>query len=500
MAIQESRKVKGLRSIFGKRKKLVDPTSTQADRDDLPLIEAIASGETIGDKELQRSAKDHLWLHFTRHAPYQNIDMTIIERAEGNYLWDTKGRKVFDGLSGLFAVNAGHGRQELADAAAKQIMQLDYMPLWSYAHPKAIELAERLLSYAPAHLTRIFFTTGGGEAVETAWKIAKQYFKLTGKPTKTKVISRMTAYHGTSHGALSITGIAAMKAMFEPLVPSTIRIPNTNWYRAPGNFASEEEFGLWAANRLEEAILFEGADTVAAFFVEPIQNSGGCFTAHPTYFKRVREICDKYDVLLVADETITGYGRTGEMFASIRYDFEPDMMVTAKGITSAAQPLGALFLREKYFEPFKKDQVIFPHGYTFAAHPVACAVALANLDIFDDERLVENVRVNSPIFRQTLEKLKDLPIVGDVRGDGYFFAIELVQDKTTKETLTKEQSEKILRGFLNNALYDAGLYCRADDRGDPVIQLAPPLTIGPKEFNEIEQILRSVLVEAWDRL
>ncbi|MEL0316706.1 MAG: aminotransferase class III-fold pyridoxal phosphate-dependent enzyme, partial [Aquiluna sp.] len=336
--------------------------------------------------------------------------------------------------------------------------------------------------------------------VESAWKIAKQYFRMTGKPQKHKVISRMTAYHGTSHGALSITGIPAFKQMFEPLVPSAFRVPNTNYYRAPHEFKSEDEFGIWAANRLEEAILFEGPDTVAAFFVEPIQNAGGCFTAPKSYFKRVREICTKYDVILVADETITGYGRTGEMFGSIRYDIQPDMMVTAKAITSGAQPLGALFLKEKFFEPFKEGTATLAHGYTFGGHPVACAVALANLDIYDREKIVDNVRTNSPVFRKTLEKLYDLPIVGNVRGDGYFFAVELVKDKKTKETLTGVEAEKLLRGFLNTALFDAGLYCRADDRGDPVIQLAPPLTIGPKEFDEIEQILRGVLTEAWKRL
>ncbi|MEY4560285.1 MAG: hypothetical protein RL460_262, partial [Actinomycetota bacterium] len=219
-------KSKGLLGLIGKKK---SKKSDSGSRKDLKLFEAMRDGETYGDRELQRSAKDHLWMHFTRHSPYQTKDMTIITRGEGHYLWDSKGNKVIDGLSGLFAVNAGHGHQELADAAAKQMMELDYMPLWAYAHPRAIELAERLLSYAPKDLNRIFFTTGGGEAVETAWKIAKQYYKLKGKPTKTKVISRMTAYHGTSHGALSITGIAAMKAMFEPLVPSTIRVPNTNW-------------------------------------------------------------------------------------------------------------------------------------------------------------------------------------------------------------------------------------------------------------------------------
>ena len=297
-----------------------------------------------------------------------------------------------------------------------------------------------------------------------------------------------------------VTGIPSMKKMFEPLVPSTFRVPNTNWYRAQDDFKNEEEFAMWAADRVEEMILFEDPDTVAAFFIEPVQNSGGCFTAPKSYFKRVREICDKYDVLIVADETIDAFGRVGEMFASNRYDFQPDMLVCAKGMSSAYAPIGALLVAEKLFEPFKHGTEIFPHGYTFAAHPVACAVALANLDIYDREKLVDNVRTNSPIFRKTLEKLYDLPIVGDVRGDGYFFAIELVKNQETRETFTKEESEKLLRGFLNSAFYEAGLYCRADDRGDPVVQLAPPLTIGPKEFDELEQILRKVLTEAWKRV
>lgn len=491
MAIQAGKQPKTLKKLLGSIKAPGKKTASK-----FPIHDALASGHSVGDPELQASAKQHLWMHFTRHSPYKTNDMTIIEKAEGNYLFDSKGRKVIDGLSGLFAVNIGHGRKELAEAALNQTLQLDYFPLWSYAHPKAIELAERLIAIAPPEMNRIFFTTGGGDAVESAWKIAKQYFKMTGKPLKTKVISRQTAYHGTSHGALSITGIAAFKQMFEPLVPSTFRIPNNNWYRAGSEFKTEDDFALWAANRLEEAILFEGPDTVAAFFVEPIQNAGGCFTAPKSYFKRVREICDRYDVILVADETITGFGRSGEMFGSQRYDIRPDMMITAKAITSGAAPLGALFLKEKFFEPFNEGMATLAHGYTFAAHPVACAVALANLDIYENEKVVDNVRKNSPVFRKTLEKLLDLPIVGDVRGDGYFFAIELVKNKETKQTLTREESERLLRGFLNKALYDAGLYCRADDRGDPVVQIAPPLTMGPKDFDEIEQILRKVLIEA----
>ncbi|MSZ19398.1 MAG: aspartate aminotransferase family protein [Actinobacteria bacterium] len=469
-------------------------------KNSLPLVAARKAGTAITPAMLQKSAKAHLWMHFTRHSTFDTKEMPIIARAEGHHIFDVNGNKYFDGLSGLFSVNAGHGRKRYADAASKQMQELDFFPLWSFAHPRAIELAERLLSYAPENMNRVFFTTGGGEAVETAWKIAKQYFKMTGKPTKHKVISRHVAYHGTSQGALSITGIPAMKKMFEPLVPSTFRIPNTNWYRAPSQFKTEEEFALWAANRAEEMILFEDPDTVAAIYAEPIQNSGGCFTAPPIYWQRLREICDKYDVLLVADETITGYGRAGTMFACEKYGIVPDMMVTAKGITSSYQPLGALLITERLFEPFKTGTNILAHGYTFAAHPVACAVALENLDVFDEEDLVGNVERNSAKFRKTLEKLYDLPIVGNIRGDGYFFAIELVKDKATKQTFSPAEAEKLLRGYLASKMLQEGLYARADDRGNPVIQLAPPLTIGQKEFDELEQMLRRVLTPAMSKI
>ena len=488
--------VAGIKSLIKSTARMIKP----APRVSLPLVAARKAGTKVTPAMLQKSGKAHLWMHFTRHSNFENKDMPIIARAEGHHIFDVNGTKYFDGLSGLFSVNAGHGRKRLADAASQQMQELDFFPLWSFAHPRAIELAERLLSYAPNNLNRVFFTTGGGEAVESAWKIAKQFFKMTGKPTKHKVISRHVAYHGTSQGALSITGIPAMKKMFEPLVPSTFRVPNTNWYRAPSNFKNEEEFALWAANRVEEMILFEDPDTVAAIFAEPIQNSGGCFTAPPIYWKRLREICDKYDVLLVADETITGFGRSGTMFACERYGIVPDMMVLAKAMTSSYQPLGALMITERLFEPFKTGTNILAHGYTFAAHPVACAVALENLDVFDEEDLVGNVARNTAKFRKTLEKLYDLPIVGNVRGDGYFFAIELVKDKATKQSFTPAECEKLLRGYLAGAMLKVGLYARADDRGNPVIQLAPPLTIGPKEFDELEQMLRKVLTPAMSKI
>ncbi|WP_392423789.1 aspartate aminotransferase family protein [Barrientosiimonas humi] len=455
------------------------------------------------------AARDHLWGHFTRQSVYEptetgGLGQTVptIVKGEGAYIWDADGKKYLDGLSGLFVVQAGHGREELAEAAAKQARDLAFFPIWSYAHPPAIDLAERLAGYAPGDLNRVFFTTGGGEAVETAWKLAKQYFKLTGKPAKHKVISRSIAYHGTPQGALSITGLPPLKEMFEPLVPGAFKVPNTNIYRAPSDElrSDAKAFGRWAADRIAEAIEFEGPDTVAAVFLEPVQNAGGCFPPPPGYFERVREICDEYDVLLVSDEVICAFGRIGSMFACDDFGYVPDMITCAKGMTSGYSPIGAMIASDRLFEPFKQGATSFPHGYTFGGHPVSAAVAMANLDIFERETLNDRVHQNAPAFRRTLEKLGDLPIVGDVRGEGYFYGIELVKDKETRETFNDDEAERMLRGFLSKALFDAGLYCRADDRGDPVVQLAPPLICGQAEFDEIERILRGVLTEAWNIL
>lgn len=456
-----------------------------------------------GPDALADKARDHLWMHFTRHSVYYDGSghVPIIVKGDGAYVWDDQGRRYLDGLSGLYTVQVGHGRTELAEAAARQASELAFFPVWSYAHPRAIELAERLAHYAPGDLNRVFFTTSGGEAVESAWKLAKQYFKLTGKPTKHKVISRAVAYHGTPQGALSITGIPGAKVPFEPLVPGSVRVPNTNFYRAPEDYRHDEKaFGRWAADRIAEAIEFEGPDSVAAVFLEPVQNSGGCFTPPPGYLERVREICDRYDVLMVADETITSFGRIGDMFAMTRFRVTPDIITCAKGMTSGYSPLGAMITSDRLFEPFRHGSNTFLHGYTWGGHPVSAAVALANLDIFEREGLNDHVRANEELFRQTLAKLHDLPIVGDVRGLGYFYAVELVKDKVTRETFDDDESERLLRGFLSKALFDAGLYCRADDRGDPIVQLSPPLIVGQPEFDEIEQILRSVLTEAWSIL
>jgi adenosylmethionine-8-amino-7-oxononanoate aminotransferase len=450
---------------------------------------------------LQAAAHRHLWLHFTRMSSYSEGEVPMIVRGSGQYVFDSQGRRYLDGLSGLFVTQIGHGRREVAEAGARQASELAYFPLWSYAHPRAVELAERLAALAPGNLNRVFFTTSGSEAVESAWKLAKQYFKTIGQPGRYKVLSRDIAYHGTSMGALAITGLPDIKHPFEPMVPGGVRVPNTNFYRAPGFVAEDRAaFGRWAADEIERAILREGPESVAAVYLEPVQNSGGCFPPPPGYFSRVREICDRHGVLLVSDEVICAFGRLGYYFGCQRYGYQPDIITFAKGVTSGYAPLGGMMVSDTIMEPFVASTATFLHGVTFAGHPVSAAVALANLDVFEKEDLLGNVRSNEGAFRATLEKLNDLPIVGDVRGDGYFYGIELVKDKATRETFSDEESEQLLRGFLSPALFDAGLICRADDRGDPVIQLAPPLTCTQEHFDEIEQILRDVLSRAWSQI
>jgi adenosylmethionine-8-amino-7-oxononanoate aminotransferase len=456
--------------------------------------------ETLGSVTLATMTEptNHLWLHFARHGP--DITPPIITRGEGVTIFDDRGKSYLDGLSGLFTVQVGHGRTELAEVAGRQASTLAFFPLWGYATPTAIELAERLVHYTPGDLDRVFFTTGGTEAVETAWKVAKQYFKLTGKPGKHKVISRSVAYHGTTQGALAITGLPRYKAPFEPVTPGGFRVPNTNFYRAPQTFATDAKaFGQWAADRIAEAIEFEGPDTVAAVFLEPVQNAGGSIPAPPGYFERVREICDEYDVLLVSDEVICAFGRIGSMFACDDFGYVPDMITCAKGMTSGYSPIGAMIASERLFEPFNDGSTMFPHGYTFGGHPVSAAVGLANLDIFEREGLNDHVKAHAPGFRATLEKLYDLPIVGDVRGEGFFYGIELVKDQATKQTFSEEERRPLLAG-VGSALFEAGLYCRTDDRGDSVIQLAPPLISSQAEFDTIEAILRNVLTDIGGRL
>ena len=446
---------------------------------------------------LQDKARRHLWMHFTRMGAYDDEhEIPIIVRGEGSYVYDEGGRRYLDGLSALFCVNAGHGRAEIGEAAGAQAKELGFYTNWSYAHPRAIELAERIANLAPGDLNRVFFTSGGSEAVESAWKLARQFHKLNGDPLKTKIIARDTAYHGTTFGALSITGITPLRTVFEPLVPGAFHAPNTNSYRWP-----EDRDPLWAANQIEQMIEFQGPETVAAVILEPVQNSGGCFVPQDGYWQRVREICDKHNVLLIADEVICSWGRLGHYFGVERFNVVPDMITTAKGLTSSYVPMGGVIVSDRVAEPFMQDKKNFTHGITFGGHPVAAAAALANLDIFEREDLCGHVREKEPEFRGMLDKLhEELPIVGDVRGAGYFHALELVKDKETKESFSDEEGEQLLRGFMSGELYKRGLICRADDRGDPVVQLAPPLIADSEQFEEIHDVLHAVLGKAWERV
>jgi adenosylmethionine-8-amino-7-oxononanoate aminotransferase len=446
-------------------------------------------------RDLQELAKQHLWMHFTRMGSFAEHEVPIIVRGEGCYVYDQHGKRYLDGLSALYCVNIGHGRSELGEAAARQARDLGFYTNWSYAHPPSIELAARIAALAPGDLNRVFFVSGGSEAVESAWKLAKSYHAATGEPRKHKLVSRHLAYHGTSMGALTATGLPPLREPFEPLTPGGCHAPNTNSYRW-----AEDRHELWAADAIEEAILFEGPHTVAAVILEPVQNGGGCFVPQEGYFQRVREICDRHNVLLISDEVICAWGRLGHMFGCERFGYAPDMVTTAKGITSAYAPMGAVITSDRVAEPFLHGNETFVHGFTFGGHPMACATAMANIDVLEREGLCRQVLDREGEFRTMLESLRDLPIVGDVRGAGYFHAIELVKDKETKETFSHEEAEVLLRGFLSGELYRRGLICRTDDRGDPIVQLSPPLIAGKVQFEEIEAILRPTLTEAWERI
>ena len=435
----------------------------------------------------------NLLLHFSKSGL---DDLLVLERGEGPYVFDTDGRRYIDALSSLFCAQIGYSHgEEMAAAASRQLTTLAFNTNWGTATPVAIELAERLADVAPGDLNRVFFTSGGSEAVESALKLVRQYHKLTGSPNKTKVIAREIAYHGATLGALTATGITPMRAPFEPFTPGGCHVPNTNLYRLAPGYGVEN-----LAESIAQRIEFEGPETVAAVILEPVQNAGGCFTPPDGYFQRVREICDEYDVLMISDEVICSWGRLGYYFGAERYGYVPDIITTAKGITSAYAPMGAVIASDRVFEPFAEGRTSFLHGITFGGHPIAAAVAMANLDVFENEGLLEHVRENEGHLRAMLESLRDIEIVGDVRGAGYFHAIELVPDRDTKHHFTREQSETLIRGYLSEEMFRRGLICRADDRGDPVIQFSPPLIAGPEQFEEIEAVLRPVLEEATRRM
>jgi adenosylmethionine-8-amino-7-oxononanoate aminotransferase len=477
--------------------------------------------------DLQRAARDHLWLHFTRMSAYEGADVPIIVRGDGCYLEDMNGKRYLDALAGLFSVNIGYGYgEEMGEAAAAQMRELPFYTNWSYAHPRAIELASEVASLTPGDLNRLFFVSGGSEAVESAWKLARQYYSARGEqriraaiaPTggepatrvdeargapipgrRWKAISRHIAYHGTTMGALSINGIPAIRAPFEPLVPEVLHVRNTNRFHRPSE-ETEAEFTALLLDELEQTIEAAGPETVCMVIMEPVQNAGGAFTPPEGYWRGVRQLCDRYEILLCADEVITGFGRLGAWFGSEKYDIRPDLITIAKGLSSSYAAIGAVVASDRVMEPFMHDTNMYAHGITFGGHPVQAAVALKNIEIMKRDRIVEHVAEKQGDFRATIEQLLDLPIVGDVRGTGFFYAVELVKDKDTRESFNEEECESLLRGFLSPRLFERGLICRSDDRGDPVVQISPPLVAGQQEFDQIVSILGDVLAEAWTRL
>jgi adenosylmethionine-8-amino-7-oxononanoate aminotransferase len=453
----------------------------------------------LSPAELQKAAREHLWLHFTRMGGYLDGEVPIIVRGDGCYLEDANGKRYLDGLAGLFAVNIGYSYgDEIGQAAHEQMRELPFYTNWSSAHPRAIELAATVAELAPGDLTRVFFVSGGSEAIESAWKLARQYHTARGE-RRWKAISRNVAYHGTTMGALSINGIPALRTPFEPLVPSVAHTRNTNRYHRPAE-ETEEQFTRFLLDDLEHVIDAEGADTIALVIMEPVQNAGGAFTPPAGYFQGVREICDRHGILLCADEVITGFGRIGYWFASEKYDIRPDLVTCAKGLSSAYASIGAVVTTDKVMEPFLAEKSMFSHGITFGGHPVMCAIALKNIEIMKRDRIVDGVLEKEDMYRSTLEQLLELPIAGDLRGAGCFYALELVKDKETKEGFSEEESETLLRGFLSPEFFARGLICRSDDRGDPVVQISPPLIAGQAEFDEMTGIIGDVLTEASQRI
>ena len=435
-------------------------------------------------------------LHFARNGSFGpgGAELLVLERGEGAYVFDTHGNRYVDGLSSLFCAQIGYSYgEEMGAVAANQMQQLAFSTMWGSAHPTALELADRLAGLAPDGIDRVFFTSGGSEAVEAAWKLARQYHVANGEPQRLKAVARHIAYHGVTLGALSFTGVPAYKEPFGPPAIYTRHVSNTNAFRSE---VQGEELTAKLLQEIEDVILEEGPETVGVIIAEPLQNAGGCLVPPPGYWQGLRRIADRYGILLHADEVITGFGRLGEYFGVTRYGATPDLITVAKGLTSAYAPMGAVLVSEKVAAPFYEDKRTLLHGITFGGHPLCAAIALKNLEIFEREQVLENVRAREDGLRARLEVLKEeLPIVADVRGEGFFFAVEMVKDENNTR-FDAEEREHLLRGYMGPALVDAGLIARADDRGDSILQIAPPLISDDDVLDEIVDKMRTVLVGA----
>jgi adenosylmethionine-8-amino-7-oxononanoate aminotransferase len=446
--------------------------------------------------QLQASARDHLLLHFAKQRP---DELLVLERGEGPYVFDTTGRRYIDALSSLFCAQLGYSYgEEMAAAAASQLTTLAFNTNWGTAHPPSIELAERLASVAPDPESSVFFTSGGSEAVEAAWKLVREHFLALGQPQRMKAIARDIAYHGVTLGALSLTGVDRFKEPFGRPAIDVTHVSNTNPFRAPDG-DDPAAFCARLLAEVEEAILAAGPDEVALIIAEPVQNAGGCLTPPPGYWRGLRALADKYGALLMADEVITGCGRLGEWFGIAREGVVPDLISIAKGLTSAYAAMGAVVAAERVIEPIAERGAVVRHGITFGGHPVSAAIALQNMEIFERDGVLANVRALEPHLAETMATLRSLPIVGDVRGRGFFWAMELVRD-ADHTRFDQAERDRLLRGFLPGRLLEAGLIARADDRGDAVLQIAPPLISDRALLDEIVARLGDVLADAGEHM
>jgi adenosylmethionine-8-amino-7-oxononanoate aminotransferase len=451
--------------------------------------------------QLQQAAREHLLLHFTRNgsALADEHELLVLERGEGPYVFDTKGRRYIDALSSLFCAQIGYSYgEEILSAIAAQLPQLAFNTNWGTAHPPSIQLAERLAELMPGDLNRAFFTSGGSEAVESAWKIVREHFIAIGQPQRRKAIARKVAYHGVTLGALSFTGVDIFKEPFAPPPIDVTHVSNTNAFRAPDG-GDPEAFCARLLAEVRYAIEVAGPDEVALIIMEPVQNAGGCLVAPPGYWQGLRDLADECGALLLADEVICGFGRLGEWLGVTREGVVPDLATVAKGLTSAHAPMGAVLVTDRVAEPLFAPKRMLRHGITFGGHPLAAAVALKNLEIFERDKVFENVRANEAYLDERMQTLRSLPIVGDVRGRGYFWAMELVKDAENTR-FDPDERERLLREFLPGRLLEAGLIARGDDRGDSVLQIAPPLIADREVLDAIVERLHDVLSDAGEHM
>jgi adenosylmethionine-8-amino-7-oxononanoate aminotransferase len=480
----------------------------------MTAISADFQASEIYDAERVHGAvRDNAWLHFTQMAEFNDPGRRplMLVRGEGSTVWDVDGNAYLDLLAGIYSVNAGYGRQRIVDAMASQAAQLPFVNPFGYISVPTAVLADRLGDLAPlGGEARVFFTSGGSEAVESALKLAKQYHTINGFPHRWKTVSRRVAYHGTTMGALSVNGLTDARSAFGPLVPGARHAPMSHRYRCP--YCQEASAcTLTCYDEIERIVEFEGPDQVSAIILEPVQNSGGCIPpGSPDYFKKVRKLCDETGILMIMDEVICGFGRLGTLFASEYYDVIPDLITTAKGITSSYAPLGAVMARKTIADAFAESppqdlpapvaearKAGFLHGLTFGGHPVSCAAANANLDIMLEEDLPGRAREMGSYLRNALEStLGDHPNVGNIRGVGLFLGIELVADRSTKATFR----DNALLSWLTEQTRERGLIVRNDSRNDPTTQLCPPLVITREECDRTVSVLEETITELGRRL